>query len=68
MYQHVLLDTEMNNGYRLGIDTHADNSCARKHVRILKRIDDPKFDIYLIRLWNLDYEYTTDIVLMIFQD
>ena len=33
------------NGYRLGIDTHADSSCARKHVRPLKFISGKKYSI-----------------------
>ena len=36
---------EMESGSRLGIDTHADTTCAGKHVKILERIDGPLFDV-----------------------
>ena len=37
--------TEIESGCRLGIDTHADTTCAGKHVRIIERIDGPLFDV-----------------------
>ena len=35
----------MISGFRLGIDTHADSSCAGKHVRILEYIEGKSFTV-----------------------
>ena len=35
----------MIGGFRLGIDTHADSSCAGKHVRILEYIDGKSYTV-----------------------
>ena len=39
--------------FMLGIDTHADSSCAGKHVRILEYIDGKTFSVkpFLLRLF-----------------
>ena len=42
---HSLSNTELQNGARLGIDTHADTSCAGKHVRILEYVQGTKFTV-----------------------
>ena len=41
----ILTDQERLNGCRLGIDTHADTSCAGKHVRILEYIDGATYNV-----------------------
>ena len=40
-----LTELEMNDGCRLGIDTHADTSCAGKHVRIMSYVDGVEFNV-----------------------
>ena len=42
---HTLSNTELNNGCKIGIDTHTDTSSAGKHMRILEIIDGPKLDV-----------------------
>ena len=36
---------EKSAGYRVGIDTHTDTSCAGKHVRVLERIDGKSYNV-----------------------
>ena len=36
---------EKSAGYRVGTDTHADTSCAGKHVRVLEIIDGKSYTI-----------------------
>ena len=40
-----LTESELNQGCRLGIDTHADTSCAGRNVRILSYIDGVEFNV-----------------------
>ena len=40
-----LLEKEMLEGCRMGIDTYADSSCAGKHVRIILFIDEKKYKV-----------------------
>ena len=40
-----LTEYEMSHGCKLGIDTHADSSCAGKHVRILEFISGKSFSV-----------------------
>ena len=42
---HNLNEDELMNGCRLGIDTHADSSCAGKHVRPLEFISGKKYSV-----------------------
>ena len=44
-HSHGLTDLQLQKGSRLGIDTHADTSCAGRHVRILEYIDGTKFNV-----------------------
>ena len=44
---------ELSEGCRVGIDTHADTSCARKHVRITEYIDGK---LYSVSPFNEKYE------------
>ena len=41
----ALTNQELRNGCRMGIDTHADTSCAGKHVRIMERIDGAQYNV-----------------------
>ena len=34
----VLTSTKLNQGCRLGLDSHADTSCAGRHVRVLEHV------------------------------
>ena len=34
----ILSESELNNGCRLGLDSHTDTSCAGKHVRVLEYV------------------------------
>ena len=34
----ILTSTELNQGCRLGLDSHADTSCAGRHVRVLEHV------------------------------
>ena len=43
--QPKLSQDELINGCKLGIDTHADSSCAGKHVRILEYIDGKTYTV-----------------------
>ena len=43
--QPKLSHDEILNGFKLGIDTHADSSCAGKHVRILEYIDGKTYTV-----------------------
>ena len=43
--KHNLTNLELTGGCRLGIDTHADTSCAGRHVRILEYIDGPTYNV-----------------------
>ena len=40
-----LSEYELSSGCKVGIDTHADTSCAGKHVRVLERIDGKSFSV-----------------------
>ena len=40
-----LSDHDLTNGCRLGIDTHADTSCAGRHIRILEYVDGPTYNV-----------------------
>ena len=40
-----LSEYELQEGCRVGIDSHADTSCAGRHVRILERIDGRSFSV-----------------------
>ena len=42
---HDLSEVELIQGCRLGIDTHADSSCAGRHVRPLEFISGKKFSV-----------------------
>ena len=42
---HNLTLIELTDGCRLGIDTHADSSCAGKHVRILEYISGKTYSV-----------------------
>ena len=42
---HKLSLDQVREGDRIGIDTHADMSCAGKHVRILEYIQGNLFDV-----------------------
>ena len=42
---HNLTLDELENGCRLGIDTHADSSCAGKHVRVLEYISGRTYSV-----------------------
>ena len=42
---HALSEYELQQGARLGIDTHADTSCAGKHVRILEYVQGVRFSV-----------------------
>ena len=53
-----LLKKEMLEGCRMGIDTHADSSCAGKHMRIIEFIDGKK---YKVTPFHEDYESKDNI-------
>ena len=53
-----LSEKEMLEGCRMGIDTHADSSCAGKHVRIIEFIDGKK---YKVTPFHEDYEPINNI-------
>ena len=40
-----LSKSELENGCRMGIDSHADTSCAGRHVRILEHIDGVSYNV-----------------------
>ena len=40
-----LSKTELETGCRMGIDSHADTSCAGRHVRILEHIDGASYNV-----------------------
>ena len=42
---HELSEYELQQGARLGIDTHADTSCAGKHVKILEYVQGARFSV-----------------------
>ena len=43
--KNLLTTQQKSEGCRLGIDTHADSSCAGKHVRILEFIDGKRYNV-----------------------
>ena len=40
-----LSQSELSEGYRMGIDSHADTSYAGRHVRILEHIDGIQYNV-----------------------
>ena len=42
---HNLTNEELSVGCKLGIDTHADSSCAGRHIRILEYISGKKYNV-----------------------
>ena len=55
---HNLTSNELTNGSRLGIDTHADSSCAGRHVCILEYISGK---IYRVTPFHDSYSPKTDV-------
>ena len=43
--KNLLTTQQKSKGCRLGINTHADSSCAGKHVRILEFIDGKRYNV-----------------------
>ena len=44
-HRQKLTQTELEAGCRMGIDSHADTSCAGRHVRILEHIDGATYNV-----------------------
>ena len=55
---HNLTQYELTHGFRLGIDTHADTSCAGRPVRIMEYVGGKK---YSVAPFHGSYEPKTDV-------